>query len=307
MLVQSYGYPRADIHVLSDIPTLTDQSLYATYKNIRSRIDEILRDAEPNDSFFFYYGGLDRVPYKLASGNDKLVAKLRSRQGVIFPTDFETENLFTSRKLNKHILRQVPRGARVTIVLDCVRYFNPLGLGFNYGYDGMALMSPLSSIPVDGSKHRGRYEIVTAHGNHHHRGGGGGGGGGGGSGGRENLMDSLVGSMNSLQLVDARPPTEDSDGQGDIIMISLCRVYTGQQQQGQSASDNASMRFKAAPSALLANALLTSHQSRNTTRGNLTPLPELMNDLYQTVGEWDLAPYVSAGRQIDFHNEYLDI
>ncbi|KAH7913122.1 caspase domain-containing protein [Hygrophoropsis aurantiaca] len=71
LLMDVYGYAKSDIVVMLDIKENVNTNLMPTHKNIIAQIQSLVRDAMPNDKFFFYYSGHgDQVTCKHHSESD---------------------------------------------------------------------------------------------------------------------------------------------------------------------------------------------------------------------------------------------
>ncbi|NJD62816.1 MAG: caspase family protein, partial [Deltaproteobacteria bacterium] len=105
-LREQYGFSGS-----TDIQLLTDER--ATTANIRKGLEGLVSDASPGDSLVFHYSGHGTQVRDLSG--DELSDNLDE---VICPYDMDWEHPFTDDDLAE-ICKGVPKGALLTVVLDC--------------------------------------------------------------------------------------------------------------------------------------------------------------------------------------------
>lgn len=128
-LNQQYGYLYDDMVILTD-----DQRELArlpTRDNIIRAMQWLVRDAQPNDSYFFHissHGGL--VPDEDGDEDDGF-------DSCIYPLDFEQAGPIIDDMMHDIMVKPLPAGCRLTALFDCCHSGSALDLPFVYSTKGV--------------------------------------------------------------------------------------------------------------------------------------------------------------------------
>ncbi|KAJ1919564.1 Ca(2+)-dependent cysteine protease [Mycoemilia scoparia] len=294
MLIQYFGFESQNIVALSDNPA---DKMPATYENIKHQIKAMIKNSKPDDSLFIYYGGLGWLPKEAVGENQKGYAYMNIRSNVMFPMDFEETKTFTTSSLNRLITQKLPRGTRMTIVLDSTRMFNPMGLPLNYTYQENLLVPrnppppppPAHTLHTASnhgsarrSKSQNRHSIAT-------------------QGSQPADMQSVINSVSSMTLSQPsninhgnNQATSDSNNgsesaQGDLLLIGFY---------------NSTPKVSISSSVPLSSALMTCLYNNNVTVNNRISIRNMMGSLFDSFSQFGLTPYISSGRELDFDGDF---
>ncbi|GBL51805.1 Ca(2+)-dependent cysteine protease [Candidozyma auris] len=128
-LNEYFGYSYDDMVILTD-----DQRELAripTRENIIRAMQWLVKDARPNDSYFFHissHGGL--VPDENGDEEDGF-------DSCIYPLDFERAGPLVDDTMHDLMVKPLPQGCRLTALFDCCHSGTALDLPFVYSTKGV--------------------------------------------------------------------------------------------------------------------------------------------------------------------------
>lgn len=98
--------------------------------NMIQAMQWLVRGAQPNDSLFFHYSGHGGQTKDLdgdeADGYDE----------VIYPVDYESAGHITDDELHDFLIKPLPPGCRLTVIMDCCHSGSGLDLPYMYSTEG---------------------------------------------------------------------------------------------------------------------------------------------------------------------------
>ncbi|RKP29398.1 hypothetical protein METBISCDRAFT_18769 [Metschnikowia bicuspidata] len=128
-LNQHYGYPYNEMVMLTD--DQQDPARVPTRQNIINAMQWLVRDARPNDSYFFHissHGGL--VPDQNGDEEDGF-------DSCIYPVDFESVGPIIDDEMHDIMVKPLPPGCKLTALFDCCHSGTALDLPFVYSTKGV--------------------------------------------------------------------------------------------------------------------------------------------------------------------------
>lgn len=128
-LNQHYGYPYNEMVMLTD--DQQDPARVPTRQNMINAMQWLVRDARPNDSYFFHissHGGL--VPDQNCDEEDGF-------DSCIYPVDFESVGPIIDDEMHDIMVKPLPPGCKLTALFDCCHSGTALDLPFVYSTKGV--------------------------------------------------------------------------------------------------------------------------------------------------------------------------
>lgn len=128
-LNQRFNYSWDDMVILTD--DQNEQARIPTRANIIRAMQWLVKDARPNDSYFFHvsgHGGL--VPDQDGDEEDGF-------DSCIYPLDFETAGPIIDDEMHDLMVKPLPAGCRLTALYDCCHSGTALDLPFVYSTKGV--------------------------------------------------------------------------------------------------------------------------------------------------------------------------
>lgn len=128
-LNQHYGYPYNEMVMLTD--DQQDPARVPTRQNMINAMQWLVRDARPNDSYFFHissHGGL--VPDQNGDEEDGF-------DSCIYPVDFESVGPIIDDEMHDIMVKPLPPGCKLTALFDCCHSGTALDLPFVYSTKGV--------------------------------------------------------------------------------------------------------------------------------------------------------------------------
>lgn len=128
-LNQHYGYAWDDMVILTD--DQHENARIPTRDNIIRAMQWLVRDARPNDSYFFHmsgHGGL--VPDQDGDEEDGF-------DSCIYPLDFEYSGPLIDDHMHDIMVKPLPPGCKLTALFDCCHSGTALDLPFVYSTKGV--------------------------------------------------------------------------------------------------------------------------------------------------------------------------
>ncbi|KAF9969353.1 Ca(2+)-dependent cysteine protease [Actinomortierella ambigua] len=134
-LFRQYGFREEDSVTLTD--DQRDPTRIPTKANIISAMQWLVRDARPNDSFFFHFSGHGGQTKDVDGDEDD------GFDETIYPVDHERAGTITDDVMHAIMVRPLPPGCRLTAVMDCCHSGSALDLPYIYGTQGQLKESNL--------------------------------------------------------------------------------------------------------------------------------------------------------------------
>lgn len=128
-LNQFYGFLYDDMVILTD--DQNDNARLPTRANIIRAMQWLVKDAQPNDSYFFHissHGGL--VPDQDGDEEDGF-------DSCVYPLDFETNGPIIDDEMHDLMVKPLPAGCRLMALFDCCHSGTALDLPFVYSTKGV--------------------------------------------------------------------------------------------------------------------------------------------------------------------------
>lgn len=128
-LNERYGYSYDDMVILTD--DQRENARIPTRANIIRAMQWLVKDARPNDSYFFHmsgHGGL--VPDQDGDEED-------GYDSCIYPLDFESAGPLIDDDMHDIMVKPLPQGCRLTALYDCCHSGTALDLPFVYSTKGV--------------------------------------------------------------------------------------------------------------------------------------------------------------------------
>lgn len=132
-LSNNYGYRDEDMVILTD--DQSDQRSIPTKANILRACQWLVKDAQPNDSLFMHYSGHGGQTEDLDGDEED------GHDEVIYPVDYTSAGHIVDDDLHNLLVKPLPPGARLTVLMDCCHSATVLDLPYLYSTKG-ALKEP---------------------------------------------------------------------------------------------------------------------------------------------------------------------
>ncbi|KAF5093875.1 hypothetical protein D0Z03_002260 [Geotrichum reessii] len=126
--LQKHGYKDEDMVVLTDDQSPQSQP---TRANMLRGMQWLVKDAKPNDSYFFHYSGHGGLTEDVSGDEDS------GFDDVIYPVDFEKEGHILDDEMHEIMVRRLPQGVRLTALFDCCNSGTALDLPYFYSTKGL--------------------------------------------------------------------------------------------------------------------------------------------------------------------------
>ncbi|KFH71570.1 hypothetical protein MVEG_01868 [Podila verticillata NRRL 6337] len=127
-LLRQYGFRDEDCVTLTD--DQQDPTKIPTKVNMIAAMQWLVRDARPNDSFFFHFSGHGGQTEDLDGDEDD------GFDETIYPVDHERAGTIVDDTLHAIMVRPLPPGCRLTAVMDCCHSGSALDLPYIYSTSG---------------------------------------------------------------------------------------------------------------------------------------------------------------------------
>ncbi|KAF8988795.1 Ca(2+)-dependent cysteine protease [Haplosporangium bisporale] len=127
-LLRQYGFRDEDCVTLTD--DQQDPTKLPTKVNMIAAMQWLVRDARPNDSFFFHFSGHGGQTEDLDGDEDD------GFDETIYPVDHERAGTIVDDTLHAIMVRPLPPGCRLTAVMDCCHSGSALDLPYIYSTSG---------------------------------------------------------------------------------------------------------------------------------------------------------------------------
>jgi len=126
--IRRYGFREEDIVTLTD--DQADPTRIPTRANIITAMQWLVRDARPNDSFFFHYSGHGGQTEDLDGDEDD------GYDQTIYPVDHQRAGVIIDDMMHDIMVKPLPAGCRLTAIMDCCHSGSALDLPFTYSTTG---------------------------------------------------------------------------------------------------------------------------------------------------------------------------
>lgn len=123
-LLKQFNYPEDNVMILWD--TSPHACNLPTRENIITAMRWLVKDARPHDSLFFHYSGHG------AQVKDPHFDELDGQDEVIFPMDHKRKGYITDDELHEIMVKNLPRGCRLTALFDSCHSGTVLDLPYIY-------------------------------------------------------------------------------------------------------------------------------------------------------------------------------
>ncbi|KAG0070257.1 Ca(2+)-dependent cysteine protease, partial [Podila epicladia] len=127
-LMRQYGFMEADCITLTD--DQKDPTRIPTKANMIAAMQWLVRDARPNDSFFFHFSGHGGQTRDLDGDEED------GCDETIYPVDHERAGTIVDDTLHALMVRPLPAGCRLTAVMDCCHSGSAMDLPYIYSTSG---------------------------------------------------------------------------------------------------------------------------------------------------------------------------
>ncbi|KAF9938105.1 Ca(2+)-dependent cysteine protease [Mortierella alpina] len=127
-LIRQFGFREEDTISLTD--DQRDPTRIPTKANIIAAMQWLVRDARPNDSFFFHFSGHGG---QTADGNGD---EDDGYDETIYPVDHERAGTIVDDTMHDIMVRPLPAGCRLTAIMDCCHSGSALDLPYIYSTSG---------------------------------------------------------------------------------------------------------------------------------------------------------------------------
>jgi len=123
-----HGYKEEDMVILTD--DLAPES-QPTRANMLRGMQWLIKEAKPDDSYFFHYSGHGGLTEDLNGDEES------GFDDVIYPLDFEQAGSIIDDDIHDIMVRPLPQGARLTALFDCCNSGTALDLPYFYSTKGL--------------------------------------------------------------------------------------------------------------------------------------------------------------------------
>ncbi|KAG0353666.1 Ca(2+)-dependent cysteine protease [Gamsiella multidivaricata] len=127
-VIRQFGFKEEDCVTLTD--DQRDPTRIPTKANIIAGMQWLVRDARPNDSFFFHFSGHG------GQTEDKDGDEDDGYDETIYPVDHERAGTIIDDTMHDIMIRPLPPGCRLTAIMDCCHSGSALDLPFIYSTTG---------------------------------------------------------------------------------------------------------------------------------------------------------------------------
>ncbi|KAF9285247.1 Ca(2+)-dependent cysteine protease [Linnemannia elongata] len=127
-IMKNYGFKEEDTISLTD--DQQDPSRIPTHANILEAMRWLVRDARPDDSFFFHYSGHG------GQAKDEDGDEDDGYDETIYPVDHEEAGVIVDDEMHAILVHPLPAGCRLTAIMDCCHSGSALDLPYIYSTTG---------------------------------------------------------------------------------------------------------------------------------------------------------------------------
>ncbi|KAF9355175.1 Ca(2+)-dependent cysteine protease [Mortierella sp. AD094] len=127
-IIRQFGFREEDTITLTD--DQKDPTRIPTKANMLTAMQWLVRDARPNDSFFFHYSGHGGRTKDIDGDEDD------GYDETIYPVDHERAGVIIDDIMHDIMVRPLPPGCRLTAIMDCCHSGSALDLPYTYSTTG---------------------------------------------------------------------------------------------------------------------------------------------------------------------------
>ncbi|KAG0216239.1 Ca(2+)-dependent cysteine protease [Mortierella sp. GBA30] len=146
-IIRNFGFRDEDMVTLTD--DQKDPTRIPTRSNMIAAMQWLVRDARPNDSFFFHFSGHGGQAADLDGDEDD------GFDETIYPVDHERAGVIIDDILHDIMVRPLPPGCRLTAIMDCCHSGSALDLPYTYSTTGQLKEGGVLSDVGSGMKNAG--------------------------------------------------------------------------------------------------------------------------------------------------------
>ncbi|KAI1291636.1 Ca(2+)-dependent cysteine protease [Mortierella claussenii] len=147
-LIRQFGFREEDCVTLTD--DQRDPTRIPTKANMIAGMQWLVRDARPNDSFFFHFSGHGGQTADLDGDEDD------GYDETIYPVDHERSGTIVDDTMHDIMVRPLPPGCRLTAIMDCCHSGSALDLPYIYSTSGQLKDSNVLSNVGSGMLNAGK-------------------------------------------------------------------------------------------------------------------------------------------------------
>ncbi|KAJ3067139.1 hypothetical protein HDU98_009660 [Podochytrium sp. JEL0797] len=129
MLSQQFGYKTDQQSMLMLVDDARDPQHIPTVKNMLGAFNWLVFDAKPGDQLFMSYSGHG------SQIQDQDGDRANGLDDTICPVDFATEGMIDSDMLHQALVKAMPQGCKLTVIMDCCHSGTILELPYTYRPD----------------------------------------------------------------------------------------------------------------------------------------------------------------------------
>ncbi|KAJ2354663.1 Ca(2+)-dependent cysteine protease [Coemansia sp. RSA 2618] len=264
-IIEHFGFKEADMVILTDNQRGNPRRM-PTHDNILKAMKWLVSDARMNDSFFFHYSG-----HGITVESDDS-EEIDGKDEAICPLDFETKGTIVDDDMNAIMVRNLPRGARLTAIFDCCHSATALDLPFMYDHTGK--LKNEKAIVYAGKNLKNVRDMYFK---------------GDAAGAIKGLVKSFDMMMTGDSKLDKSRRTKST--MGDVIMFSGCK------DDQTSADTKTDLTFTGA----MSHALITSMNSNSRQT-----YVQLLQDIRRRLAaKYSQVPQMSTGRLMDMNTTFI--
>ncbi|KAF9188356.1 Ca(2+)-dependent cysteine protease [Haplosporangium sp. Z 767] len=127
-IIRQFGFREEDTISLTD--DQQDPTRIPTRANIIAGMQWLVKDARPNDSFFFHFSGHGGQTVD-TNGDEE-----DGHDETIYPVDHQRAGVIVDDTLHSILVRPLPAGCRLTAIMDCCHSGSALDLPYIYNTTG---------------------------------------------------------------------------------------------------------------------------------------------------------------------------
>ncbi|KAJ1954205.1 Ca(2+)-dependent cysteine protease [Linderina pennispora] len=272
-LMTRFGYLDQNILLLSD--DQQDDKKKPTHDNIRGGIKRLMKNVKPNDSAFVYYCGFSEVPRQIRSNKSDVVQRLMRKHGeYILPSDFQGKGSIDASYLHDKLVGQLPPGARLTLLLDCILKDTGINVPYKYTAKGVPMVT---STLAGNNLIEASYKMNAN-------------------------KDSSMGDLSQRYETSVRQEAAKHNldeierlqrGSGDIIVIGWSR---------DPHHENYKSMLHQAPNNELSNHFAGAYVASSRQKPNVT-LRDIMAYISNTAAKAGMVPFIASGRKLSMDEE----
>jgi len=131
------GFQHRDVRIMTDHDRTPED--VPTKANILAAMRALVHDAQPGDSFFFYFSGHGIQTLNTSGGETDGWDECICAMDYVGNEEFQNSNsagVIVDDRMYDLLVRPLPRGCRLTAIFDCCHSGTILDLRYLYSHDG---------------------------------------------------------------------------------------------------------------------------------------------------------------------------